>query len=40
VYADPQPEPVALGEPGAGYPLPWSVPTWLPGTVATDEDGR
>ena len=32
------PEPVALGEPGAGYPLPWSVQTWLPGNVATDED--
>ncbi|MBF6328080.1 aminoglycoside phosphotransferase family protein [Nocardia transvalensis] len=32
------PEPIALGEPGAGYPLPWSVQTWLPGTVATDED--
>lgn len=32
------PEPVALGEPGAGYPLPWSVQTWLPGTVATSED--
>ncbi|GIH22295.1 putative phosphotransferase [Acrocarpospora phusangensis] len=32
------PEPVALGEPGAGYPLPWSVQTWLPGDVATDED--
>jgi aminoglycoside phosphotransferase (APT) family kinase protein len=32
------PEPVALGEPGAGYPLPWSVQTWVPGTVATDED--
>jgi aminoglycoside phosphotransferase (APT) family kinase protein len=32
------PEPVALGEPGADYPLPWSVQTWLPGTVATDED--
>ena len=32
------PEPVALGEPGAGYPLPWSVQTWLPGTVATAED--
>ena len=29
------PEPVAIGEPGAGYPLPWSVQTWLPGTVAT-----
>ncbi|GAA3469530.1 aminoglycoside phosphotransferase family protein [Nonomuraea roseola] len=32
------PEPVALGEPGAGYPLAWSVQTWLPGLVATDED--
>jgi aminoglycoside phosphotransferase (APT) family kinase protein len=34
----PTPEPVALGEPGAGYPLPWSVQTWLPGTVAAEED--
>jgi len=34
----PTPEPVALGEPGAGYPLPWSVQTWLPGAVAADED--
>jgi aminoglycoside phosphotransferase (APT) family kinase protein len=34
----PTPEAVALGEPGAGYPLPWSVQTWLPGVVATDDD--
>ena len=34
----PTPDPVALGEPGAGYPLPWAVQTWLRGTVATDED--
>jgi aminoglycoside phosphotransferase (APT) family kinase protein len=34
----PTPEPIALGDPGAGYPLPWSVLTWLPGTVATDCD--
>jgi len=34
----PTPEPVALGRPGAGYPLPWSVQTWVPGTVATDAD--
>lgn len=34
----PTPEPVAMGEPGAGYPLPWSVQTWLSGTVATDAD--
>jgi aminoglycoside phosphotransferase (APT) family kinase protein len=32
------PEPVALGEPGRGYPLPWSVQTWLPGVTATDDD--
>lgn len=34
----PTPEPVAIGEPGAGYPLPWSVQTWLQGTVATQAD--
>lgn len=33
----PTPVPVALGSPGYGYPLPWSVQTWLPGTVATPE---
>ncbi len=32
------PEPVALGEPGVGYPLPWSVQTWLPGVSAADAD--
>src|SRR3954447_25986355 len=34
----PTPEPVALGRPGPGYPFPWSVQTWLPGTTATDND--
>jgi len=34
----PTPEPVALGEPGLGYPLPWSVQTWVPGVVATEAD--
>ena len=34
----PTPEPLGLGEPGAGYPLPWSVQSWLPGTVATETD--
>ena len=29
----PTPEPVALGSPGAGYPLPWAVQAWLPGEV-------
>lgn len=32
------PEPVALGEPGADYPLPWTVQNWVPGMVATDDD--
>ena len=32
------PEPVALGQPGAGYPLPWAVQTWLPGVTAADDD--
>src|SRR5262249_35037999 len=31
------PEPVAIGEPGAGYPLVWSGQTRLPGVTATDE---
>ncbi|MFD0967829.1 aminoglycoside phosphotransferase family protein [Plantactinospora endophytica] len=34
----PTPEPVALGRPGHGYPLPWSVQTWIPGTVASEAD--
>jgi aminoglycoside phosphotransferase (APT) family kinase protein len=29
------PEPIA---PGRGYPLPWSVQTWIPGTDATEVD--
>jgi aminoglycoside phosphotransferase (APT) family kinase protein len=32
------PEPAGLGKPGSGYPLPWSVQTWVPGVVATDAD--
>jgi len=34
----PTPEPVALGESGHGYPMPWSVQTWLPGNDATVDD--
>jgi aminoglycoside phosphotransferase (APT) family kinase protein len=34
----PTPEPIALGERGPGYPLPWSVQTWIPGVVATEDD--
>ena len=29
------PTPLGLGEPGVGYPLPWSVYTWIPGDPAT-----
>lgn len=32
------PEPVALGEPGPGFPLPWAVQTWVPGTTADHDD--
>ena len=32
------PEPVAIGEPGAGYPLPWSVQTWVAGSPASEQD--
>lgn len=31
----PSPEQLHLGVPGHGYPLPWTVQTWLPGNVAT-----
>ncbi|WP_257230975.1 aminoglycoside phosphotransferase family protein [Streptomyces sp. UH6] len=34
----PTPRFVALGEPGPGYPLPWSVYHWIPGTTATAAD--
>ena len=34
----PVPEPVATGEPGSGYPLPWAVQSWVPGTTATERD--
>ncbi|WP_433073500.1 phosphotransferase [Dactylosporangium sp. CA-052675] len=30
------PRPVAFGSPGPGYPLPWSVLRWVPGTVASE----
>ncbi len=28
------PEPVATGTPGEGYPFPWSIHRWLPGSLA------
>lgn len=33
----PTPMPVAQGAPGNGCPMPWSVQTWVPGTVATPD---
>lgn len=30
----PTPLPVGIGRPGPGYPMPWSVQTWLPGRTA------
>jgi len=35
----PVPEPVAKGEPGGGYPYPWSVCRWLPGTILPPDAG-
>lgn len=32
------PVPVTLGEPGHGYPLPWTIQTWLPGRDAVADD--
>ena len=29
------PEPLAQGQPGAGYPWPWSITRWLPGETLT-----
>jgi aminoglycoside phosphotransferase (APT) family kinase protein len=34
----PTPEPVAIGAPAPGYPLPWAVQTWVDGTIAYDAD--
>lgn len=34
----PSPRPIGLGEPGHGYPLPWSLQTWLPGRDAGVDD--
>ncbi|MCU1472584.1 aminoglycoside phosphotransferase family protein [Amnibacterium sp.] len=34
----PTPLPVAVGDPGPGYPMPWSVQTWLPGATAEETD--
>ncbi len=33
----PTPAPVAVGDPGDTYPLPWSIQTWLDGDVASPD---
>ncbi len=32
------PWPIVVGDPGLGYPLPWSAQSWVDGTTAMDED--
>jgi aminoglycoside phosphotransferase (APT) family kinase protein len=32
------PEPLVIGAPGEGYPFPWSLLTWVPGTAADEVD--
>ncbi len=34
----PTPEPLGLGEPGAGFGLPWSVQSWISGSTASTVD--
>jgi len=34
----PAPHPIAIGEPGHDYPLPWSIQTWVQGQDAVEED--
>lgn len=34
----PAPHPVAIGEPGHDYPLPWSIQTWVQGRDAVEVD--
>ncbi len=33
----PSPRPVAIGRPGAGYPMPWLLQTWIDGEVSTPD---
>src|SRR6185503_10728742 len=33
------PVPLSTGEPGEGYPFPWSVVPWLPGRTLDEADG-
>jgi aminoglycoside phosphotransferase (APT) family kinase protein len=31
----PAPQPLHIGQPGHGYPMPWTLQSWLPGNTAT-----
>lgn len=31
----PAPEPLGIGRPGHGYPMPWATQSWIPGSVAS-----
>ncbi len=31
------PDPLGIGQPGHGYPMPWSTQTWLPGVTASPD---
>jgi aminoglycoside phosphotransferase (APT) family kinase protein len=34
----PSPRPIGIGDPGLGYPMPWTLQTWVPGTDGLTED--
>ena len=36
----PIPAPVRIGQPGSGFPWPWSIVRWFPGTTATTTSPR
>lgn len=33
----PAPRPLGIGQPGAGYPMPWTLQTWIDGDLATPD---
>lgn len=36
----PSPTTIAIGQPGSGYPMPWTVQTWIDGDVATPSSAQ
>jgi aminoglycoside phosphotransferase (APT) family kinase protein len=34
----PSPKPIGIGDPGLGYPMSWTLQTWVPGTDGLTED--